>query len=119
MTILIIAEHDNTALKPATLNTAAAAAAIATFTNQAIHVLVAGYSVQGAVDSAAKVAGVAKVLVADAPQLAEGIAENVEATVLKIAKNYTHILAPATAFGKNVAPRIAAFTERHGRPPGR
>ncbi|OUL70474.1 electron transfer flavoprotein subunit alpha, partial [Paraburkholderia hospita] len=73
-----------------------------------IHVLVAGHNAQGAADAAAKVAGVAKVLLADAPQLAEGLAENIEATVLNIAKDYSYILAPATAYGKNVAPRIAA-----------
>ncbi|MFP3554557.1 FAD-binding protein [Paraburkholderia sp. SIMBA_049] len=104
MTILVIAEHDNAALKAATLNTVAAAQKI----GGDIHVLVAGHNAQGAADVAAKVAGVAKVLLADAPQLAEGIAENVEATVLNIAKNYSHILAPATAYGKNIAPRIAA-----------
>ncbi|SOE46490.1 electron transfer flavoprotein alpha subunit apoprotein [Caballeronia arationis] len=108
MTILIVAEHDNTTLRPATLNTAAAAAAIAAFTNQPIHILIAGYNAHTAAETAAKMAGVGKVLLADAPQLAEGLAENIEATVLSIARNYTHILAPATAFGKNIAPRIAA-----------
>jgi electron transfer flavoprotein alpha subunit len=104
MTILVIAEHDNASLKAATLNTVAAAAKI----GGDVHVLVAGHNAQGAADAAAKVAGVAKVLLADAPQLAAGLAENVEATVLNIAKNYSHILAPATAYGKNIAPRIAA-----------
>jgi len=105
---LVIAEHDNAAIKAATLNTIAAARKI----GGDIHVLVAGHSAQGAADAAAKIAGVSKVLLADAPQLEAGLAENVEATVLKIvqdpAKNYTHILAPATPAGKNVAPRIAA-----------
>ncbi|MBV8260834.1 MAG: FAD-binding protein, partial [Paraburkholderia sp.] len=73
-----------------------------------VHVLIAGHNAQAAADAAAKIAGVAKVLLADAPQLEVGLAENVEATVLSIAKNYTHILAPATAAGKNVTPRIAA-----------
>ncbi|AUT64734.1 electron transfer flavoprotein subunit alpha/FixB family protein [Paraburkholderia terrae] len=113
MTILVIAEHDapkeaplggNAALKAATLNTVAAAQKI----GGDIHLLVAGHNAQGAADAAAKVAGVSKVLLADAPQLAAGLAENVEATVLNIAKNYSHILAPATAYGKNIAPRIAA-----------
>ncbi|WP_186210339.1 electron transfer flavoprotein subunit alpha/FixB family protein, partial [Burkholderia gladioli] len=104
MTILIIAEHDNATIKAATLNTVAAAQKI----GGDIHVLVAGGNAQGAADAAAKIAGVAKVLLADAPQLAEGLAESVEATVLNIAKDYSHILAPATAYGKNVAPRIAA-----------
>ncbi|MHB9834496.1 electron transfer flavoprotein subunit alpha/FixB family protein [Paraburkholderia terrae] len=113
MTILVIAEHDapkeaplggNAALKAATLNTVAAAQKI----GGDVHVLVAGHNAQGAADAAAKVAGVSKVLLADAPQLAAGLAENVEATVLNIAKDYSHILASATAYGKNIAPRIAA-----------
>ncbi|SDE38163.1 electron transfer flavoprotein alpha subunit, partial [Paraburkholderia lycopersici] len=101
---LVIAEHDNQSIKAATLNTVAAAQKI----GGDVHVLVAGHNAQGAADAAAKIAGVAKVLLADAPQLEAGLAENVEATVLAIAKNYSHILAPATAAGKNVAPRIAA-----------
>ncbi|PMS35557.1 electron transfer flavoprotein alpha subunit apoprotein [Trinickia symbiotica] len=104
MTILVIAEHDNATVKGATLNTVAAAQKI----GGDIHVLVAGHGAQGAADAAAKIAGVSKVLLADAPQLAEGLAENVEATVLGIAKDYSHIVAPATAYGKNIAPRIAA-----------
>jgi len=104
MTILVIAEHDHVALKAATLNTVAAAQRI----GGDMHVLVAGHNAQGAADAAAKVAGVSKVLLADAPQLAAGLAENVEATVLNVAKDYSHILAPATAYGKNIAPRIAA-----------
>jgi len=104
MTILVIAEHDNASVKAATLNTVAAAAKM----GGDIHVLVAGHNAQGAAEAAAKIAGVAKVLLADAPQLEQGLAENVEATVLGIAREYTHILAPATAAGKNVAPRIAA-----------
>ena len=104
MTILVIAEHDNASIKGATLNTVAAAAKI----GGDIHVLVAGHNAQGAAEAAAKIAGVSKVLLADAPQLAEGLAENVEATVLNIAKDYSHIVAPATAYGKNVTPRVAA-----------
>ncbi|WGS46265.1 FAD-binding protein [Burkholderia sp. JSH-S8] len=104
MTILVIAEHDNASLKAATLNTVAAAQKI----GGDIHVLVAGHDAQGAADAAAKIAGVSKVLLADAPQLADGLAENVEATALNIAKDYSHILASATAYGKNIAPRIAA-----------
>src|ERR1700740_1202211 len=107
MTILVIAEHDNAALKAATLNTVAAAQKI----GGDVHVLIAGHNAQGAADAAAKVAGVAKVLLADAPQLAAGLAENVEATVLNIAKDYSHLLAPATAYGKNIAPRIAAHLD--------
>ncbi|MBN3855561.1 electron transfer flavoprotein subunit alpha/FixB family protein [Paraburkholderia sp. Ac-20340] len=104
MTNLVIAEHDGQSIKVATLNTVAAAQKI----GGDVHVLVAGHNAQAAADAAAKIAGVSKVLLADAPQLAQGLAENVEATVLAIAKNYTHILAPATAAGKNVTPRIAA-----------
>ncbi|MDQ7982559.1 FAD-binding protein, partial [Paraburkholderia sp. SARCC-3016] len=108
MTTLVIAEHDNASLKAATLNTVAAAQKI----GGDIHLLVAGHDARGAAQAASKVAGVAKVLLADAPQLAEGLAENVEATVLALvqgaAGNYTHIVAPATAYGKNIAPRIAA-----------
>ncbi|SAL65301.1 electron transfer flavoprotein subunit alpha/beta [Caballeronia arvi] len=104
MTILVIAEHDNQTLKAATLNTVAAAAKI----GGDIHVLIAGSNAQGAADAAAKLAGVAKVLLADAPQLADGLAENIEATLIEVAKDYSHILAPASAYGKNVAPRIAA-----------
>ncbi|CAL8481383.1 electron transfer flavoprotein subunit alpha/FixB family protein [Caballeronia sp. S22] len=115
MTILVIAEHDNASIKAATLNTLAAAAMIATFSGQDVHVLVAGHNAQGAAEAAAKIAGVSKVLLADAPQLADGLAENVEGTVLTIvndpAKDYSHILAPATAYGKNIAPRIAAHLD--------
>jgi electron transfer flavoprotein alpha subunit len=104
MTILVIAEHDNASIKGATLNTVAAALKI----GGDIHLLVAGHNAQAAAQQAAKIAGVSKVLLADAPQLAEGLAENVEATVLNIAKDYSHILAPATPYGKNIAPRVAA-----------
>ncbi|MEX3922423.1 electron transfer flavoprotein subunit alpha/FixB family protein [Paraburkholderia sp. BR10936] len=104
MVNLAIAEHDNQSIKAATLNTVAAAQKI----GGDVHVLVAGHNAQAAADAAAKIAGVAKVLLADAPQLEQGLAENVEATILGIAKNYTHILAPATAAGKSVTPRVAA-----------
>jgi electron transfer flavoprotein alpha subunit len=104
MTNLVIAEHDNASIRAATLNTIAAAQKIGGDT----HVLVAGENAQGAADAAAKIAGVNKVLLADAPQLAAGLAENVETTVLNIAKDYSHIPTPATAYGKNIAPRIAA-----------
>ncbi|MGA7813289.1 electron transfer flavoprotein subunit alpha/FixB family protein [Caballeronia sp.] len=107
MIILVIAEHDNASIKTATLNTIAAAQKI----GGDIHVLIAGSNAQAAADAAAKIAGVAKVLLADAPQLADGLAENIDATVVQIAKNYSHILAPATAYGKNIAPRIAAHLD--------
>ncbi|HGO6124229.1 TPA: electron transfer flavoprotein subunit alpha/FixB family protein [Burkholderia cepacia] len=108
MTILVIAEHDNASIKAATLNAVAAAQALGAAGGGDVHVLVAGHDAQGAADAAAKIAGVSKVLLADAPQLEAGLAENVEATALNIAKDYSHILAPATAYGKNIAPRIAA-----------
>ncbi|MEM5419690.1 electron transfer flavoprotein subunit alpha/FixB family protein [Paraburkholderia ferrariae] len=104
MVNLVIAEHDNQSIKAATLNTVAAAQKI----GGDVHVLIAGHNAQAAADAAAQIAGVAKVLLADAPQLEQGLAENVEATILNIARNYSHILAPATAAGKNVAPRVAA-----------
>ncbi|WP_321947630.1 electron transfer flavoprotein subunit alpha/FixB family protein [Burkholderia cenocepacia] len=108
MTILVMAEHDNVSIKAATLNAVAAARALDAAGVGDVHVLVVGHHAQAAADAAAKIAGVSKVLLADAPHLAEGLAENVEATALNIAKDYSHILAPATAYGKNVAPRIAA-----------
>ena len=107
MTILLIAEHDNTEIKAATLNAVAAAAKI----GGELHVLVAGHNAKTAAEHAAQIAGVSKVLLADAPQLAASLAENVAATVLAIAKNYTHIVLASTATGKNVAPRIAALLD--------
>jgi len=104
MTALVIAEHDNVSLKGSTLNTITAAAQA----GGDVHVLIAGSNAKAAADAAAQVAGVAKVLLADAPQLADGLAENVAEQVLAIAKDYSHILAPATAYGKNILPRVAA-----------
>jgi electron transfer flavoprotein alpha subunit len=104
MTSLVIAEHDNASIKGATLNTVTAAAAC----GGDVHVLVAGHNAGAAAAAAAQIAGVAKVLHADSEALAHGLAENVAAQVLAIAANYSHILFPATAAGKNVAPRVAA-----------
>lgn len=104
MTILVIAEHDHGSIKGATLNTVAAAAQI----GGDIHVLVAGQNAGAAAAAAAQIAGVAKVIHADGASLAHGLAENVAAQVLAIAGGYSHILFPATAGGKNVAPRVAA-----------
>ena len=103
MAVLVIAEHDNAHLKGATLNTVTAAAQLGE-----VHVLVAGSNAGGVAAAAAKVAGVAKVLHADGASLAEGLAENLAAQVLGIAGGYSHILFPATASGKNTAPRVAA-----------
>ncbi|PQA82339.1 electron transfer flavoprotein subunit alpha [Limnohabitans sp. TS-CS-82] len=104
MTSLVIAEHDNASIKGATLNTVTAAAAI----GADVHVLVAGHNAGAAAAAAAQIAGVSKVIHADGASLEVGLAENVAAQVLAIAGNYTHILFPATAAGKNVAPRVAA-----------
>jgi electron transfer flavoprotein alpha subunit len=104
MVALVIAEHDNAHLKAVTLNTVTAAAQC----GGDVHILVAGSGCGAVAEAAAKVAGVAKVLVADAPQFADGLAENVAEQILAVAGNYSHILAPASAFGKNVLPRVAA-----------
>ncbi len=104
MTALVIAEHDHAAIKGATLNTVTAAQAL----GGDVHVLVAGHNAGPAAEAAAKIAGVAKVLHADGEAFAHGLAENVAAQVLALAGNYSHILFPATASGKNVAPRVAA-----------
>ena len=104
MTILVIAEHDNASIKGATLNTVTAAIAC----GGDVHLLVAGHNAAEAAKAASQIAGVAKVLHADAPGLEHGLAENVAAQVLSIASSYSHILFPATASGKNIAPRVAA-----------
>jgi len=104
MKTLVIAEHDNASLKGATLNTVTAAVAI----GAEVHVLVAGHNAAGVAAAAAQIAGVSQVLHADGAALAHGLAENLADQVLAIAGHYTHILFPATASGKNVAPRVAA-----------
>jgi electron transfer flavoprotein alpha subunit len=107
MSVLVLAEHDNASLKPATLNTVAAAGKL----GGDIAVLVAGSGCGGAAKAASAVAGVKKVLVADAPHYKDQLAENLAALVVALAPGYTHLLAPATSFGKNVAPRIAALLD--------
>ena len=107
MTSLVVAEHDHGSLKGATLNTITAALQC----GGDVHVLVAGANAGGAASAAAQIAGVSKVLHADAPCLAEQLAENVAAQVLAIARHYSHVLFPATAHGKNVAPRVAALLD--------
>ena len=104
MTTLVIAEHDNATLKGATLNTITAATQV----GGDVHVLVAGSNAGAVATAAAAVAGVAKVLHADSPALAEALAENLAAQVLAVASNYSHIFFPSTANGKNTAPRVAA-----------
>ncbi|MFV5213931.1 electron transfer flavoprotein subunit alpha/FixB family protein [Azonexus caeni] len=107
MTILVIAEHDQQTIKSATLNTVAAAVKI----GGEVHLLVAGSACSGAAAQAATLQGVAKVLVADAAQYETQTAENLAALVLANASAYTHILAPATTFGKNLLPRVAALLD--------
>ncbi|MEW6761121.1 MAG: FAD-binding protein [Pseudomonadota bacterium] len=104
MVALVIAEHDNGSLKGATHHTVTAAAQC----GGDVHILVAGSGCGAAAEAAAQIAGVSKVLVADAPHFADGLAENVAEQVLAIAGSYSHILAPATAYGKNILPRVAA-----------
>ncbi|RFO98963.1 electron transfer flavoprotein subunit alpha [Rhodoferax lacus] len=104
MTSLVIAEHDNTSIKAATLNTITAALQC----GGDVHVLVAGHNAGAAATAAAQIAGVAKVIHADEAGLAHGLAENVTAQVLSIASAYSHIVFAATASGKNIAPRVAA-----------
>ena len=107
MSVLVLAEHDHQTVRKATLNTVAAAKKI----GGDIHVLVAGHNAGGAAKAAAQIAGVAKVLHADAPHLGEFLAENMAALVVALAKGYTHILAPATSTGKDVMPRAAALLD--------
>ena len=107
MSVLVIAEHDNASLKSATLNTIAAAAKI----GDDIAVLVAGAGCGAVVRAAAAIGGAKKILVADAPQYKDQLAENLSVLVVGLAAGYPHILAPATSFGKNLAPRVAALLD--------
>ncbi|MFN7085778.1 MAG: electron transfer flavoprotein subunit alpha/FixB family protein [Burkholderiales bacterium] len=107
MAILVIAEHDGSQLKPGTANAITAAGRM----GGDITVLVAGHQCGAAAQAAARLAGVAKVLVCDAPHYADALAENLAALVLTIADKYSHIVAPATSFGKNFMPRVAALLD--------
>jgi electron transfer flavoprotein alpha subunit len=107
MTILVVAEHDNVALKPSTLHTLAAAKQV----GGEVHVLVAGQGCQAVAQAAASVPGVGKVLLADAPHYKGQLAENLAVLVAGLAKDYGHVLAPATTFGKNFMPRVAAVLD--------
>ncbi|MBI5790013.1 MAG: electron transfer flavoprotein subunit alpha/FixB family protein [Rhodocyclales bacterium] len=107
MSLLVIAEHDNASLKGATLNAVTAAAKI----GGEIHVLVAGSGCSAVAEQAAKIAGVAKVRVADAAHYADQTAENLAALIVANAAGYSHILAPATSNGKNTLPRVAALLD--------
>ena len=104
MTSLVIAEHDNASIRPATLNTVTAASQC----GGDVHVLVAGHNAQAAAQAASQIAGVAKVIHVEGEHFAHGLAENMAAQILSIAPNYSHIPFPATASGKNIAPRVAA-----------
>jgi len=106
MSVLVIAEHDNTALKTATLNTVTAAVALGDVT-----VLIAGAGCRPAADAAAAIDGVAKVLVADDAALGHGLPENLAPLVQGLCSDYSHVLAPATTFGKNLMPRVAALQD--------
>ena len=108
MTVLVIAEHDHQSIKGATLNTVTAASELALLGAGEVHLLVAGHQASDAALAGSKISGVAKVIFAEGESLAHGLAENVAAQVLAIANQYSHILFPATAGGKNVAPRVAA-----------
>ena len=107
MSILVVAEHDNKTVKKATLNAVAAAQKL----GGDIHVLVAGQGSGEAARAASQIAGVKKVLHAEAPHLGEFLAENISSVVVSLAKNYSHILAPSTSNGKNVLPRVAALLD--------
>ena len=107
MAILVIAEHDNAVLKTATLNAVTAAAKI----GGEVHILVAGAACGAVAEQASKVAGVAKVKLADAVHYGDQTAENLAALIVANASGYTHILAPATSNGKNTLPRVAALLD--------
>jgi len=107
MAILVLAEHDNASVKKATLSTVAAAQKI----GGDVHVLVAGHQAGEAARAASAIASVKKVLHADAPHLADFLAENVASLVISIGRQYSHILAPSTSNGKNVLPRVAALLD--------
>ena len=104
MAALVIAEHDNASLKASTLNTVTAAVQC----SNEVHILIAGHDCDAAAAAAAQIAGVTKVLIAEGAQFADGLAENVAEQALALATNYSHVLAPATAYGKNILPRVAA-----------
>ena len=107
MAVLVIAEHDGSHLKQGTPNAVTAA----TKMGGEVHVLVAGQGAKAAAEAAAKLAGVAKVLLVEAPRYATGLAENLAALVVPLAKGYSHVVAPASSFGKNFMPRVAALLD--------
>lgn len=107
MSVLVVAEHDGESVKPATLNAIGAAQNL----GGDLHVLVAGEGCRGAAEEAAKIQGVTKVLLAESPVYAHHLAENVAPLIVKLAEAYSHVLAPATTFGKNILPRAAALLD--------
>src|SRR3954451_14654529 len=111
MSVLVLAEHDNRALKPATLNAVTAASEIAKAAGGDVHILVAGKECRPVAEAATQVAGVAKVLLADNAAYEHGIAEDLAPLVVKLAANYSYVLAPATTSGKNLMPRVAALLD--------
>src|SRR5258706_4905648 len=106
MAVLVIAEHDNQQLRSGTLNAVSAALKLGE-----VHLLVAGHACGEVADKAKQIAGVAKVRVADAAQYKDGLAENLAPLIAVIAREYSHVLAPATTFGKNVMPRVAGLLD--------
>jgi electron transfer flavoprotein alpha subunit len=111
MAVLVVAEHDNRSVKPATLHAAAAAAEISKAGAGDVHILVAGKDCRAAADAAAKIAGTAKVLLADDAAYEHGLAENLAPLLVGLAPQYSHLLAPATTAGKNLMPRVAALLD--------
>src|SRR5216684_1569113 len=111
MAVLVVAEHDNRALKPATLHTVTAAAEIAEKAGSEVHILVAGKDCRAVAEAAAQIAGIAKVLLADDAAYDHGIAENWAPLIVKLASGYSHVLAPATTSCKNLMPRVAALLD--------
>src|SRR5712692_2229919 len=111
MSVLVVAEHDNRALKAATLPAVTAAGEIAEATGSDVHILVAGKDCRAVAEAAAHIAGVAKVLIADDDAYDHGLAENWAPLLVKLAAGYSHVLAPATTSGKNLMPRVAALLD--------
>src|SRR5579864_3689902 len=111
MAVLVIAEHDNRALKPATLHAMTAAREIAAAAGGDVHILVAGHDCRAVAEAAARIQGAAKVLVADDAAYDHGLAENLAPLIVKLAAGYSHLLAPATTAGKNLMPRVAALLD--------
>ena len=107
MAILVIGEHDNATLRPSTLNTVTAAAALGT----EVDLLIAGADCSSVTDEASRVGSVSRVLVADDASFSDGLAENIAPLIASIAGNYSHVLAPATTYGKNILPRASALLD--------